>query len=136
MAGLTNRSHRVNLRSLLGPCFEVVVYNETWGPMLNLHLSYKPPSSWRILFCPGWFPKQFIRLNFSGPWWSPAGAAVRGYIIQGRQLKRRFSCGRPIMPEKKSECNRSVCMSTWTDAPGTSPFLLRHDWPTTGKPAL
>ena len=28
LASLTNRSHQVNSRSLLGPCFAVVMYNE------------------------------------------------------------------------------------------------------------
>ena len=32
------------------PVFHSFVYNETMWSMLNVNLSYKPPSSWRILF--------------------------------------------------------------------------------------
>ena len=42
LASVTNRSHPVNSRSLLDSCFTVSVYIETWWPMFNVHLSYKP----------------------------------------------------------------------------------------------
>ena len=29
-----------------------------------------------------------------------------------------------------------LCLGALTDAPATPPFILRHDWPATGKPAL
>ena len=60
---LTNRSHQVNSRNLLGPCFTVVLYIETWWQMLNVHLSYKPPISCRILFHSGGCPRQFSHLK-------------------------------------------------------------------------
>ena len=50
--------------------------------MLNVHLSYKSPSSWRILFCLGRYPRQFSCLKkfrdlvFSG------GGFHKGIIIQ------------------------------------------------------
>ena len=77
LASLINRNHRVNLGSLLGPCFAVVVYNETWWPMYNVHLSYNPPSSWRILFWFRGYARQFSILKSSGSWQILAGYIVR-----------------------------------------------------------
>ena len=39
----------------------------------------------------------------------------KGIIIQGRKLKCRFSCGRPVMPDKKKGCNGSNCTCTQTE---------------------
>ena len=78
LVNITNRSHQVNSRSMIGPCFAVVVYDETRWPMLNVHLSYKPPYSWRIIFWSGGCPRQFSGLNFSGLWHIPKGPVVRG----------------------------------------------------------
>ena len=111
---LTNRSHWVNLRSLISPCFAVIVYNETWWSMLNIHLSYNPTTSWRILFHSGGCPRQFSRLKKFRALVVPGGGWHKGIILQWRQLKCRFSCGRQVMPEKKRRCNRSVCKSTQT----------------------
>ena len=83
--------------------------------MFNVHLSYKPPSYGRILFRlerrPGKFSciKKFRDLVVSGRFF------CKGKIIQGRQLKRRISCGRPVMPEKKRGCNGSICSCTHTE---------------------
>ena len=63
LASLTSRSHQVNYRILLVPCFTVVVYNETWWPLLNVHLNYKPTNYWRILFWSGGRPMQFSCLK-------------------------------------------------------------------------
>ena len=82
LESLTNRSHQVNPRSLLGTSFEVVVYNETGWPMLNVHLIYKPPSSWRILFRSGGIPMQFIFLK-KGSWYIPEGSVIRGWVFRG-----------------------------------------------------
>ena len=61
-ASTTNISHQVDLISLRIPCF---IFKSLckMNPMLNLHLSYKPPSSWRILFWSGGYPRQFIYLK-------------------------------------------------------------------------
>ena len=108
LAILTIRSHQVNSRILLGPCFAVVMYVETWWPMLNFNLSYKPPSSWRILFWSGIHTRKFSCLKNFRVLVVPGGGCHKGIIIQGRQLKRRFSCGMPVRPDKKRGCNRSI----------------------------
>ena len=87
---LTNRSHQVNLRSLLIPCFAFVVYNETWWPMFNVHLGYKPPSSWRKLFRYGGYPRQFSRLKKIRSLLVPGGGFCKGTILPGGQQKRSF----------------------------------------------
>ena len=46
--------------------------------MLNMHLNYKPPSTWRILFQSGGLPRQFIRLKIFRVLVVPVGADVRG----------------------------------------------------------
>ena len=78
LESLTNIIQWVNLIIQIIPCFTVVVYNETWWSMLNINLSYKPPSSLRITIRSGGYPRNFSRLKNLGPWWSPAGAGVRG----------------------------------------------------------
>ena len=62
--------------------------------MLNVHLSYKPPSSWRKLFWSGGRPKQFIFPKKIRSLVVPRGRCRKGMIIQGIQLNRRLSCGR------------------------------------------
>ena len=63
MESLTKRVHQEDLRSPIGPCFTVFVYNEACQPILNVHLSYNPPGSWRILFWSGGYPKKFSHLK-------------------------------------------------------------------------
>ena len=111
---LTNRSQRVNLRSLSGPCLEFFVYNETWWPMFNIHLSYKPPSSWRILFRSGGSPRKFSRLKMWSSLLVTSGGYHKGLIIQGGQIMHRFPCVRTVIIDKKRGCNSSVCLCTQT----------------------
>ena len=44
-----------------------------------------------------------------------SGGFRRGIILQGSQIKHRFYCGRPVIPEKKSRHNRIVCPCTQTE---------------------
>ena len=60
------------------------VYDETWRPILNVHLSYKPPSSWRVLFWSGGLPGQFSRLKKLRTLVVPDGGCRKGVIIQWR----------------------------------------------------
>ena len=76
--------------------------------MLSVHLSYKPPSSWSILFCSGGRPRQFSCLKKFRSLVFPRGGCRKDIIIQGRHLKRWFSCVRPLITEKKRGCNRIV----------------------------
>ena len=62
--------------------------------MLDVHLSYKPPSSWRILFRSAGFPTPSSCLKKFSALVVPGGGCRRGVILQGFQLKRRLSCGR------------------------------------------
>ena len=103
------------LSCLRGPFFAVVVHNETRLPLLNVNLSYKSPSSRRILFLSGGYPSQFSCLEKFMDLMVPGWGCRKGIIIQGRHLKCRFYCGRPVMPEKKRECNGSVCPCTPTE---------------------
>ena len=112
LESLTNRSRQINLRSLLSPCFAVVVYNENWWPMFNVHLTYKFPSSWMILFWFGGYPRQFSTLKKFRALVVPGGGFHMGIILQGRQLKYRVSCVRQDMPDKRRICNKSVCTCT------------------------
>ena len=50
--------------------------------MLNVHLSYKPPSSWRILFRSEGYPRQFSRLKKFMTLVVPDGGFCKGIIIQ------------------------------------------------------
>ena len=83
LASLTDRSHQVNSRNLLGPCFTVVVYVEIWRPMLNVQLSYKHPSSWRILFRYWGRTKQFSCLKKFRALVVPGRGCRKGIILQG-----------------------------------------------------
>ena len=79
-----------------------------------MHLSYKPPSSWKRLFWSEGGHRQFINLKNFRSLVVPCGVFHKGIILQGGQLKRRFYCGNPVMPEDKRVCNRSVypCIQT------------------------
>ena len=83
LESLTNWSHQVNSRSLLGPCLAVVVYDETWWPMLNVQLSYKLPSSWSILIQYGICPRQFSLLKKFRALVFPRGGYHKEIIVQG-----------------------------------------------------
>ena len=61
--------------------------------MLNVNLSYKPPSSWRILSRPGGCPRQFSCQKLFRSLTDPGGAYRKGVILQGRRL---FS-GLPVL---------------------------------------
>ena len=37
---------------------------------------------------------------------------TKGIILQGGQLKRRFYCGSPVIPDKKRGCNGIVYLCT------------------------
>ena len=77
--------------------------------MFNVHLIYKPPSYWRIPFQSGESPRQFSRLKIFRALVVPDGGLCKGVIIHGDQIKLRFSCGRPVVVEKKSGFNGSIC---------------------------
>ena len=51
--------------------------------MLNLHLSYNPPSYWSILFQYGGRPRYFSRLKKVRALVVPGGGCCKGIIIQG-----------------------------------------------------
>ena len=53
---------------------------------MNVLLSYKPPSSWRILFWSGGCPSNFIHLKKFRSLVVPNGGCREGIIIQGRHL--------------------------------------------------
>ena len=76
--------------------------------MLKVHLTYKLPSSWRILFRSGVLSRQFNRLKIFRSMVVPGGGCCKGVILQGIKLTRRFSCGRPVILGKKGQCNGSV----------------------------
>ena len=82
LACLTNRNYHVNSISLLGQCFIVVVYDETGLPMLNIHLSYKPPSSCRILLLSGRISRQVSCLKKFRSLVVPGGGFHKGVIIK------------------------------------------------------
>ena len=82
---------------------------------MNVHLNYKTISSWRILFQSGGRPRQFSRPECFRALVIPGGVFSKGTILQGRQIKRRFSCGRPVMPDNKRGYNGSNCTCTQTD---------------------
>ena len=82
--------------------------------MFNSHLTYKPPSSWRILFQYGGIPMQFSHLKKFRALVVPLGGYCKGIIIQGRQLKHIFSFVIPVMLDKKRGYNWSICTLTHT----------------------
>ena len=51
--------------------------------MLNLHLSYKNPISWRILFCSRGYTRKFSRMKKFRALMVPGGGCHKGIIIQG-----------------------------------------------------
>ena len=83
---LTHRSHQVNSRTLIIPCFSVLVDVGTWRQMSNVHLSYKPNSSRRILFWYGGHPRKFSCLKKFRALVVPSGGYHEGIIIQGMQM--------------------------------------------------
>ena len=50
--------------------------------MLNVHLSYNPPSSCRILFRYGGYPMQFSRIKKFSALVVPGGGRRKGIILQ------------------------------------------------------
>ena len=83
--------------------------------MLNVNLSYKPPSYWRIPFWSGGLPRKFSCLKRFRALVIPGWVFRKGTTLQSRQLKNRFSCGRPFIIEKKRGCNWSVCTCTQSE---------------------
>ena len=69
--------------------------------MLNMHLRYNTPSSWRILFQYKGRPRKFSGIKTFRYLVVP----VRGYhkviLIQGIQINCRFSCGRRSRLKRK-----------------------------------
>ena len=65
--------------------------------MLKMHLSYKPPSSWRILFLSGGYPKKFSCLKYFRSLVVPDGGFHKGIILQGRQL----TSGLPVIGQSR-----------------------------------
>ena len=109
LASLTNISHQVNPRILHGPCFVSCMKDEPMWWLLNMHLTYNPPSSWRILFwyggCPGQFsrPKKFRALVV------PFRGFNKGIILQGRQLTSGLTVtGHPCLRIKGDVMEASV----------------------------
>ena len=49
---------------------------------MNVHLSYKPPSAWRIIFRSGVYPRQFSCLEMFRSLVVPGGGFCKGVIIQ------------------------------------------------------
>ena len=82
---------------------------------MNMNPSYQAPSPLRVMFWSGGFPRQFSCLKKFKSLVVPGGGCCKGIIIHGRQLKHRFSCGRPVMSEKKRGCNGSVYPCTHTE---------------------
>ena len=83
--------------------------------MLNVHLSYKPPSYWGILFRSGGIISKFGCMKKFRDLVVLSGGCHKGVILQRRYLKRRFYFGRPFMPDNKRGCNGSVCPCTRID---------------------
>ena len=83
--------------------------------MLNVHLSYKPPSSWREMFRSRRRPMQFRRLKRFRSLVFTSGGFHKGVLIQGRQIKRSFYCGKPVMFGNKRLCNGRVCPCIQTE---------------------
>ena len=50
---------------------------------MTVHLSYKPPSSWRVLFLSGGYPRNFSRLKKFRALVVPGKGLRKGVIIQG-----------------------------------------------------
>ena len=65
--------------------------------MLNVHLSSKPPSSWRILFRSGVYPSQFSRLKNS-----------RALVVPDRGFRKGGNFSSNFDAENKRGCNGSV----------------------------
>ena len=83
--------------------------------MLNVHLSYKPPGSWRILFWSGGYPRKFSLVKKFRAFVVLDGGCRKEITLHEMQLNRRFSCGRPVMPDKKRVYNGNVYPCTQTE---------------------
>ena len=77
--------------------------------MVNVHLSYKRPSSCRILFRSEERPSQFSCLKRFRSLKDPVEVCCKGINIHGRQLPSDFTCNRTAMIENNRGCNGSVC---------------------------
>ena len=104
----------MNSRSLLRPYFTGVVYVETCWPMFNVHLSYKPPKYWRILFRYGVRHRQFSRLKKFRSLVIPGGVCCKGIIIE------------VIMTPTGVLWNRQSCLRRKGDVTGASIHVLKH----------
>ena len=82
--------------------------------MLNVYLSYKPPSSWRIMFRSGGYPRQFSLLKKFRAVVVPVRGCRKGIILQGRQLKAGF----PVAVQS--------CLKRKRDITGASVHEPRH----------
>ena len=76
--------------------------------MLNLHPSYKTPSSWRILFWSGGHPRKFSCMVKLRGLVVPVERCQKGIIIQWRQINHRFYYVRPVILDKKRGYNGRI----------------------------
>ena len=109
LASLTNRSRQVNYRSMCDPCLVSCVKDKTGWWMFNVHLSYKTPSYWSILFCYGGLPRKFSCLKKFRSLIYPVRVCFKGVIIQGRYLPSGFPViGQSWLRRKRAVTGKSV----------------------------
>ena len=78
--------------------------------MLNVHISYKPPSYWRILFFYEGLPRQFNCLKRVRYLVVHREGFRKGIIHQGSHVKLSFYFVGPVMLDYKRGCNGILCM--------------------------
>ena len=86
LESLTNRSHQVDLRSPHSPCLISCVQDETGWWLLNVHKSYNPISSLRIMFWYWGRLRQLSNLKNLRFCTDPGGVCCKRIILQGRQM--------------------------------------------------
>ena len=96
------------------PLFELVVtYIETHIFVPSFSISHIFISVIKFFCCFLLLGKMFtLNLQNSKIYVVPGRGFCRGVILQGRQLKRRFSFEKAVMLEKKMGCNRRVFTCT------------------------
>ena len=101
------------------------VYGENGWPILNYHISYKPPSYWRVLFSSGGHFRQFSCMKKFRYLVVPRGGCCKKKILQGIQLKHTFSYGRWSFLIRKLDLMGS---SVHTSRPRNSSYEKTDIW--------
>ena len=105
--------------------------------MLNVNLSYNPPSSWNIMFSLGDVPGSEFIWKFQGPGRYRRGR-LWGYIYSREISELRFTFNSSVIIDKRRKCTGSVypCIQTKKYSPKIDVHTVYMGYQMTQTPSL